>query len=375
MTNTSFSSGLGAGLGIGALQDQRQRTELLQQQNQQQQQQLLRQDFLKNVETNLKTVADLNKNSTPAIFTEGQLETVKNMGNDARMAYDSAVKTGWESFLPMVESAISNGVISQAEGENIAKRWDVTSRLVDPRAAQALEASGEGAKAKAKAEGKHASEMALVQERGRQAQITAAVPRTSNVNSSVLQAQIDAQGGEGVQGLGKQIMSDIIASTGIWAAGSKALSNIFGAMVSGTNPRLNATQRVRNFNQEIKFAFSRNPKYPVAEIRAIKKNMLIDPDAIFVDPEAEAKRIIVLKKSLEQWNAADKMSLPSLTPNKAEEALERMGTRQTVIDMIGDVPSLEEVTGIEIDTLEAKVVDGTATDEEKIKYMDLVKHE
>jgi len=79
----------------------------------------------------------------------------------------------------------------------------------------------------------------------------------------------------------------------------------------------------------------------------------------------------MMKHSLEKWNEADMMALPRLTDNKAQEALERIGTRQTMIDLIGDVPSMEEYEGQELDTLQSKVLDGTATNEEKKRFIEL----
>lgn len=179
--------------------------------------------------------------------------------------------------------------------------------------------------------------------------------------------------GEKPDGIGTQLMEDITQSTGIEAGISKGFSHLFGQFFEGTNPRLDAAQRIKNTNQEIKFAFSRNPKFPVAEMKAIEKDLLISPDAWLVDPEAEAKKVIILKESLETWNEADRVALPRLTDDKAQDALERMGTRQTVIDLIGEVPSLEESDSAELDTLDSKIADGSATDEEVERYLELTK--
>ena len=200
--------------------------------------------------------------------------------------------------------------------------------------------------------------------------VMSTLPTTQNVNqqSRVERVPTDAEKPEGI---GRQVMEDTEQSAGIVAGISKGLSSLFGQFVEGTNPRLDAAQRVKNFNQEIKFALSRNPKYPVAEMKAIQSEMLISPDAWMVDPESEAKKVVMMKHSLEKWNEADMMALPRLTDNKAQEALERIGTRQTMIDLIGDVPSMEEYEGQELDTLQSKVLDGTATNEEKKRFIEL----
>jgi len=200
--------------------------------------------------------------------------------------------------------------------------------------------------------------------------VMSTLPTTQNVNqqSRVERVPTDAEKPEGI---GRQVMADTEQSAGIVAGISKGLSSLFGQFVEGTNPRLDAAQRVKNFNQEIKFALSRNPKYPVAEMKAIQSEMLISPDAWMVDPESEAKKVVMMKHSLEKWNEADMMALPRLTDNKAQEALERIGTRQTMIDLIGDVPSMEEYEGQELDTLQSKVLDGTATNEEKKRFIEL----
>jgi len=213
------------------------------------------------------------------------------------------------------------------------------------------------------------NDIRLAQERGRQAQITAGVPRRQNINQ--VTEQVSQTGAETIEGIGRSIMADVEQSTGIEAGISKGLSSIFGQFKEGTNPRLDAAQRVKNFNQEIKFALSRNPKYPVAEMKAIQKDMLIDADAWIVDPQSEARKVVIMKDSLAKWNEADRIALPRLTDDKAQEALERIGTRQTMIDLIGDVPSLEEVTGQEIDSLQEKVMAGTATDEENRRFIEL----
>ena len=200
--------------------------------------------------------------------------------------------------------------------------------------------------------------------------VMSTLPTTQNVNqqSRVERVPTDAEKPEGI---GRQVMEDTEQSAGIVAGISKGLSSLFGQFVEGTNPRLDAAQRVKNFNQEIKFALSRNPKYPVAEMKAIQSEMLISPDAWMVDPESEAKKVVMMKHSLEKWNEADMMALPRLTDNKAQEALERIGTRQTMIDLIGDVPSMEEYEGQELDALQSKVLDGTATNEEKKRFIEL----
>ena len=213
------------------------------------------------------------------------------------------------------------------------------------------------------------NDIRLAQERGRQAQITAGVPRRQNINQ--VTEQVSQTGAEPLEGIGRSIMADVEQSTGIVAGISKGLSSVFGQFSPGTNQRLDAAQRIKNFNQEIKFALSRNPKYPVAEMKAIQAEMLIDADAWIVDPESEARKVIIMNDSLEKWNEADRIALPRLTDDKAQEALERIGTRQTMIDLIGDVPSLDESNNEEIESLQEKVMSGTATDEENRRFIEL----
>ena len=161
-------------------------------------------------------------------------------------------------------------------------------------------------------------------------------------------------------GIGQQVMEDIRQSTGIAGTISKGASRIGGQFVPGTNPRLDAEQRVKNFNQEVKFAFSRNPRFPVSEIERIQKDLLPDPEASFTDPESEANKIPLLRQNLIDLNEADRLTIGGMSEKGRKDALDRMATRQAILELIGDVPPIptdQEPADARIDALEQKGLD------------------
>jgi len=182
---------------------------------------------------------------------------------------------------------------------------------------------------------------------------------------------------EGFRGVGTQVMQDIEQTTGVAAGLSKGLSRVGGQFVEGVNPRLEAEQRVKNFNQEVKFAFSRNPRYPVSEINRITADLLPDPTAMLTDPQAESNKIPLLKQHLLDLNEADRRAFDGMSDKGQKEALDRMATRQAIMNLIGDVPAstttIDEVDA-RIDSLDQKGIENL-TPEEKNEMRQLLQQQ
>ena len=242
--------------------------------------------------------------------------------------YEQSIGPIGASALQLFREGSRAGIKSQGDYENAKQILTIAAKLPDLKAAETVKAGGVGAEAQAKvgpaveeARLKQPLELEQIAERGRQARMTAAVPRRQVIDQTTQQIQQMTEAGSEVESpaLGKQVMDDIRESVGQIAAISKGASRVGGEYVPGTNPRLDAEQRVNNFNQEIKFAFSRNPRFPVAEIERIQSELLPDPKAIFADPEAEARKIPILKQHLFDLNKADQRALQYMSEKGKEE--------------------------------------------------------
>lgn len=267
-------------------------------------------------------------------------------------------------------------------------------RLRDLRAEQVVEATGAGRK-------KGAEETAQLQAQTAEQPLKGATPF---INQETGETVFITQGGEMVssggqlsrlpttrvnieqqppetaqpqqefEGVGQQVMEDIRQSTGIAAGISKGLSKVGGQFVPGANPRLDAEQRVKNFNQEVKFAFSRNPRFPVSEIERIQANLLPDPEAMITDPESESNKIPLLRQNLIDLNESDRLAFEGMSEKGKKESLDRMATRQAILNLIGDVPEIggADEADIRIDALEQKGLE-SLTPAEKNELRELLK--
>jgi len=308
------------------------------------------------------------------------------------------------SALQLYREAMRAGIKTQGDYENAKQILMIAAKLPDLKAQQSVEAGGKGAVAKAESEAKLGAEKeklrytealndpdakaTYVNSLGEPVILTTGgyfkdaagkrvtdpsrlqgltgIPTIQNVNQST-QIQDLQRGAQDMEApsLGTQIIEDIKRSTGLPAAISKGASNVAGEYFPGTNPRLDAEQRINNFNQEVKFAFSRNPRFPVAEITKIQEELLPDPKAVFVDPEAEARKIPMLKKHLQDLNQADQRAIQYMSDSGQKEALDRMATRRTIIDLIGDIPTISADADSRINELEQKGLDNLSEEELK----------
>ena len=179
-SNNSFSSGFGAGTNLGAVRVGQERNQLARQGQEFAQQQAIKQEFFTKMKENLKLIEGVNKASTPGIYTEEELgKPEKDQQN--RQAYFSAIKTTWQdSMLPTIEMAMDTGLIGPEEAGMIREQFLIATKLTDPRPAQDLAASGEGATAQAKAEGQLPSQLALERQRA----ITRGTPTSQNISTT-----------------------------------------------------------------------------------------------------------------------------------------------------------------------------------------------
>ncbi len=166
-----------------------------------------------------------------------------------------------------------------------------------------------------------------------------------------------------VQTADRGIAESVEAASGPAAAISKGVSRVFGALVPGVNPRLTDEQRVNQFNQEVKFAFSRNPRFPVAEIERIQADLLPDVNRVFTDPEFEAQKVPLLRKFLIDNNEADTniLSRGGASRKGRAEARDRIATREAILELIGDVPDVDNDS--RINELEAKGIENLTAEE------------
>jgi len=175
MTNTSFSSGFGAGTNLGTVRTMRDRTEIMKKDQEMQQRQMQRQTLDAAIEAASKQTSQLVKDLSPVIFTaegEEKQAAIKSLRSGRGVIFDSTSE--------LLNAAIASGLISTDEARVKSQQIAIAGQEVDPKFAQQVEAEGEGGIAKAKAEGKLPSELALERQRA----ITRGTPTSQNISTT-----------------------------------------------------------------------------------------------------------------------------------------------------------------------------------------------
>lgn len=372
MPDTRGTVGFGGGFAqtSGAM-TQRRQVEVAQEKLMFEQRKQLRDKSDASVADSLSKLELSAKGQSAAFFSELE-ETGRQKIKDI---HTRTAQTLWGSTQQMLEAGKQQGLYNDAEIANIKEQFRIAATLNNPVAEQKLEEQVKTEGAIATAEGKQPLELEQIRVRGEEARKTRAVP-TSSTETLITQGGAASQppDQEPFEGIGTSIMEDIRQSSGAFAAASKAVSRTVGQAVEGTNPRLDAEQRVRNFNQDFKNTLTRNPRYPVKELEAISNNLLPDPTAIITDPEAEARKIPLLKQHLENLNEVDARTLQgNLSKKGRNDTIDRMASRQSGIDLIGDVPDISADIEAELDALQEKVLSDTATEDELSRFIELSK--
>jgi len=174
MTNTSFSSGFGAGVSLGSVRTMRDRTELMKKSQEDQQRQIHRQSLESAIEQASNQTAQLVKDLTPVIFTaegEEKQNAIKSLKVGRGAIFDSTSD--------LLNAAVSSGIISPEEAAVKSKQIAIAGKEVDPKFAQQVTAEGAGAVSQAEAEGKLPSQLALERQRA----ITRETTTNQNINT------------------------------------------------------------------------------------------------------------------------------------------------------------------------------------------------
>jgi len=174
MANTSFSSGFGAGLGLGALRDTRDRTSLMQQQNALEQKKLLQTNLKTGYDSTLKQLIDQSKQFAASVESASDETKRANTLN----TYDQFVETIIESEEQKLNVAQQMGLISPDDVSSMKARLRLASTLTDPVAQEKLEQDVKTEGAIETAEGKQPLQLEQIRVRAEEARKTAAVRRT-----------------------------------------------------------------------------------------------------------------------------------------------------------------------------------------------------
>ena len=95
MTNTSFSSGFGAGTNLGTVRTMRDRTEIMKKDQEMQQRQMQRQTLDAAIEAASKQTSQLVKDLSPVIFTaegEEKQAAIKSLRSGRVVIFDSTYR-------------------------------------------------------------------------------------------------------------------------------------------------------------------------------------------------------------------------------------------------------------------------------------------
>jgi len=177
MTNTSFSSGFGAGTNLGAVRTMRDRTEIMKKNQEMQQRQMQRQTLDTAIEAAAKQTSQLVKDLSPVIFTaegEEKQNAIKSLKAGRGVIFDSTSE--------LLNTAVSSGLISMDEAQLKSQQMAISGQEVDPKFAQQVAAEGDKATAQAKAEGALPSQLALERQRA----ITRGTPTSQSITTEDL---------------------------------------------------------------------------------------------------------------------------------------------------------------------------------------------
>lgn len=144
--------------------------------------------------------------------------------------------------------------------------------------------------------------------------------------------------------------------TGPYAAAAAGLDNVLGGLgipqLFGEDGLFIDTQEsrtaLRTIRQLGKIALVNNPRFPVAEQRLID-DLFPDPEAIVRNPNSEARKLFVLRSTLEQYNLMDNQAIANaIDPKEVSEARERIQTRNQLLGVL-PVPPEQSAEGAQSD--------------------------
>lgn len=137
--------------------------------------------------------------------------------------------------------------------------------------------------------------------------------------------------------------------------GTGALSNA-AAMLEGTAGQVagqelfpdvtQKRQQVRTFTQMAKVALVNNDKFPVAEQQIVAK-LLPDPDAVFVNPQAEARKFYELHNALTQMKQMNNQTLSSgvITTDTRGKLTDKNAEIDRILGLMGEIQNPDQMQG------------------------------
>jgi hypothetical protein len=174
--SNSFSSGFGAGLGLGQVREMQRRTQIMQQQTDEQ----IKQNLLDAYQKSVADSVNLLSNAAPKVAAE--IKLAMDAGNlkqaqQKRSVWEMTRKNILDSTLALSKKGMKQGLFGPDQVNNVMDQIRISAQLQDPAAQKQLETDIATQGAIETEAGKQPYAIQRIQETGRQTRLTKAMPQ------------------------------------------------------------------------------------------------------------------------------------------------------------------------------------------------------